>query len=178
MAVSVRYCRLPSLAAARGVSQTPLRGTATSRQEWFIRHFMPHPCYVTRQAKRFSVVSRALEFCVLSGFSLRSGCFVRLMAERPTIRGQSRSSAASGVIRCPYLKRRASISTNVKPFKRLTGVRTRSRQIISSCSVVETVQVGYRLVKQAQSRPQAFFPERKFSQPVTGFRCAQKNRPH
>ena len=35
-----------------------------------IRHFMPHPCYVTRQAKRFSVVLRTLGFCVLTVFSL------------------------------------------------------------------------------------------------------------
>ena len=115
MAVSVRCCRLPSVAAARGVSQTPYRslptrsswprirtklmarpcasgrrtcgvprltrsfgyalrlapcsciragatrlirntqagssGSATSRQEWFIRHFMPHPSLLRGRPK-------------------------------------------------------------------------------------------------------------------------------
>jgi hypothetical protein len=47
---------------------------------------------------------------------------------------------------------------------------------MGSCSVVETVQVGYRLVKQAQSVPQALFPERKFLQSVADFSaCAEKS---
>lgn len=43
VAVSVRCCRLPPVAVARGVSQIRLHGSAKSGRERFIRPFMPHP---------------------------------------------------------------------------------------------------------------------------------------